>query len=126
MPPDRVIQIQTALIKHGYQPGDPTGKWDAQTAAAMQKLQADHGWQTKITPDSRALILLGLGPHDSEPVAGSVAGAVSGPVTGGLGASAAGNAAADAGAVTRAGEEAQSSGSDAAHPEPVLAQTQPQ
>jgi hypothetical protein len=31
----------------------------------MQKFQADHGWQTKLTPDSRALIKLGLGPHDA-------------------------------------------------------------
>jgi hypothetical protein len=28
----------------------------------MQKYQGDHGWQTKLTPDSRALIALGLGP----------------------------------------------------------------
>lgn len=31
----------------------------------MQKFQADHGWQSKTTPDARALIKLGLGPdHD--------------------------------------------------------------
>jgi hypothetical protein len=29
----------------------------------MQKFQGDNGWQTKITPDSRALIKLGLGPQ---------------------------------------------------------------
>jgi hypothetical protein len=28
----------------------------------MQKVQADNGWQTKLVPDSRALIKLGLGP----------------------------------------------------------------
>ena len=28
----------------------------------MQRYQADHGWQTKLMPDSRALISLGLGP----------------------------------------------------------------
>jgi hypothetical protein len=28
----------------------------------MLKYQADHGWQTKLTPDSRAIIKLGLGP----------------------------------------------------------------
>jgi hypothetical protein len=27
-----------------------------------RKFQADQGWQTKLTPDSRALIKLGLGP----------------------------------------------------------------
>jgi hypothetical protein len=31
----------------------------------MQKLQEDNGWQTKITPDSRALIKLGLGPQQA-------------------------------------------------------------
>jgi len=28
----------------------------------MQKYQADQGWQSKVVPDSRALIKLGLGP----------------------------------------------------------------
>jgi hypothetical protein len=37
--------------------------WDGQSAAAMQRLQAANGWQTRITPDSRALIKLGLGPQ---------------------------------------------------------------
>jgi hypothetical protein len=31
----------------------------------MAKLQADNGWQTKLVPDSRALIKLGLGPNTS-------------------------------------------------------------
>ncbi len=31
----------------------------------MVRYQSENGWQTKITPDSRALIKLGLGPrHD--------------------------------------------------------------
>ena len=63
MDPERATQIQQALIKNGYMSGEPSGVWDAQSAAAMQKLQADNGWQTKITPDSRALIKLGLGPQ---------------------------------------------------------------
>ena len=29
----------------------------------MQKYQSDHGWQTKLIPDSRAIIKLGLGPN---------------------------------------------------------------
>ena len=62
MPAERATQIQTALIQKGYMSGSPTGTWDAQTISAMQKLQGDNGWQTKITPDSRALIKLGLGP----------------------------------------------------------------
>ena len=63
MPADRATQIQSALIKQGYLTGEPTGTWDANSIAAMQKLQGDNGWQTKITPDSRALIKLGLGPQ---------------------------------------------------------------
>jgi hypothetical protein len=62
MDSDRATQIQTALIKTGYLTGTPSGHWDAPSEAAMQKLQGDNGWQTKLTPDSRALIKLGLGP----------------------------------------------------------------
>jgi len=63
--PERATQIQTALIKAGYLTGTPSGAWDAQSQAAMEKLQADNGWQTKIVPDSRAIIKLGLGPNSS-------------------------------------------------------------
>ena len=63
--PERVMQIQQALIKAHYLSGEPTGKWDATTVAAMQKYQADQGWQTKLMPDSRALKKLGLGPDYS-------------------------------------------------------------
>ncbi|MGP8258640.1 MAG: peptidoglycan-binding domain-containing protein [Acidobacteriaceae bacterium] len=59
---ERATQIQSALIRSGYLTGEPSGHWDAQTQAAMEKLQADNGWQTKLVPDSRALIKLGLGP----------------------------------------------------------------
>lgn len=61
--PERVTQIQEALIKAHYLDGEATGEWDAATKAAMQKYQADNGWQTKLMPDSRALVKLGLG-HD--------------------------------------------------------------
>lgn len=68
MPSERATEIQTALIKQGYLTGQPSGTWDAQTVSAMEKLQSDNGWQSKITPDSRALIKLGLGPNpDTEP-----------------------------------------------------------
>jgi len=65
MAPERATEIQTALIKAGYMKGTPTGTWDAQSQAAMEKLQADNGWQTKLVPDSRAIIKLGLGPTAS-------------------------------------------------------------
>ncbi len=60
--PDRAQQIQEALVQKHYLHGEPSGVWDASTQAAMQRFQADHGWQTKMIPDSRALIALGLGP----------------------------------------------------------------
>jgi hypothetical protein len=63
--PDRVTQIQQALIREHYLSGDPSGKWDSGTTAAMQKYQGDQGWQTKLMPDSRALKKLGLGPDYS-------------------------------------------------------------
>jgi peptidoglycan hydrolase-like protein with peptidoglycan-binding domain len=62
---DRATQIQTALIHSGYLTGTPSGHWDEQTEAAMTKLQADNGWQTKLVPDSRGLIKLGLGPSSA-------------------------------------------------------------
>lgn len=58
----RAAQIQTSLIKSGYLSGEASGHWDAATEAAMQKFQSDNGWQTKLIPDSRAIIKLGLGP----------------------------------------------------------------
>lgn len=61
----RTQAIQGALIREHYLNGDASGKWDANTQRACEKYQADHGWQTKVVPDSRALINLGLGPdHD--------------------------------------------------------------
>ncbi len=68
--PARASEIQTALIREKYMSGAPSGQWDADTETAMLKYQADHGWQTKLTPDSRALISLGLGPvQDPKPSA---------------------------------------------------------
>jgi len=62
---DRAEEIQEALIREHYLTGDASGKWDQVSEDAMRRYQADHGWQTKTVPDSRALISLGLGPsHD--------------------------------------------------------------
>lgn len=66
--PERVTQIQQALIREHYFSGTADGNWDASTMAAMQKYQADHGWQTKLVPDSRALVKLGLGPDYSNAI----------------------------------------------------------
>lgn len=66
--PQRVMQIQQALIREHYFTGQADGVWNAQTIAAMQKYQADHNWQTKLVPDSRALVKLGLGPDYSDAI----------------------------------------------------------
>jgi peptidoglycan hydrolase-like protein with peptidoglycan-binding domain len=63
--PERVMQIQQALIREHYLSGEATGKWDPATVSAMQKYQSDQGWQTRLMPDSRALKKLGLGPDYS-------------------------------------------------------------
>ena len=63
--PDRAMEIQQALVREHYLEGEPNGVWDARTQAALVKYQADNGWQTKVVPDSRALIKLGLGPNYS-------------------------------------------------------------
>ena len=63
--PGRVTEIQQALIREHYLTTQANGKWDAVTEGAMQKYQADQGWQTKLMPDSRALKKLGLGPDYS-------------------------------------------------------------
>jgi hypothetical protein len=62
----RATEIQNALIQQKYLKGEPSRQWDAQTQSAMRQYQSDHGWQTKLTPDSRALISLGLGPSRVE------------------------------------------------------------
>jgi len=65
---DRAREIQTALIREGYMKGEPSGTWDQPTKDAMTRYQADHDWQTKTLPDSRALIQLGLGPNHEDTI----------------------------------------------------------
>lgn len=60
--PQRAEQIQQALIREHYLNGEAKGVWDDASQKAMERYQASNGWQTKVVPDSRALIKLGLGP----------------------------------------------------------------
>ena len=60
--PERTLEIQQALIREHYLSGVPTGEWDQATRDALVRLQSDNHWQTKVLPDARALIKLGLGP----------------------------------------------------------------
>jgi peptidoglycan hydrolase-like protein with peptidoglycan-binding domain len=59
---ERTREIQEALVRQNYLHSAPSGIWDQNTRAAMARFQGDHGWQTKMVPDARALIALGLGP----------------------------------------------------------------
>jgi hypothetical protein len=59
---ERAQAIQEALIREHYMSGEASGTWNQASEDAMRKYQADHGWQSKTVPDSRALIKLGLGP----------------------------------------------------------------
>lgn len=59
---ERAQAIQEALIREHYLSGEATGTWNQASEDAMRRYQADHGWQSKTVPDSRALIKLGLGP----------------------------------------------------------------
>ena len=62
------MEIQQALMRQHYLAGEASGKWDTTTIAAMQKFQADNGWQTRLMPDSRALKKLGLGADYSDAI----------------------------------------------------------
>lgn len=66
MSSDRTRAIQEALIREHYLDGEPNGVWDSRTQEACRRYQSANGWQSKVTPDSRALIKLGLGPDHSE------------------------------------------------------------
>lgn len=59
---ERAHAIQEALIREHYLSGEASGTWNQASEEAMRRYQADHGWQSKTVPDSRALISLGLGP----------------------------------------------------------------
>ncbi len=62
---ERTHQIQEALIREHYLDGEANGQWDTRTQEACRRYQAANGWQSKVLPDSRALIKLGLGPDHS-------------------------------------------------------------
>ena len=60
--PARAREIQEALIREHYLEGTASGTWDASSQKAMERYQAENGWQSKQVPDARGLIKLGLGP----------------------------------------------------------------
>jgi peptidoglycan hydrolase-like protein with peptidoglycan-binding domain len=58
---DRISEIQSALAREGYYQGDPNGKWDAGTVAAVQKFQSANGIDSTGKLDAPTLQKLGLG-----------------------------------------------------------------
>ena len=58
---DRIKEIQGALAQGGYYDGDPNGKWDSKSVAALQKFQSASGIEPTGKLDAASLQKLGLG-----------------------------------------------------------------
>ncbi|HXX45197.1 MAG TPA: peptidoglycan-binding domain-containing protein [Candidatus Acidoferrales bacterium] len=58
---DRISEIQSALAREGYYKGDPNGKLDTSTVAALEKFQSDNGLDADGKLDAPTLQKLGLG-----------------------------------------------------------------
>jgi peptidoglycan hydrolase-like protein with peptidoglycan-binding domain len=76
--PERIQEIQQALVQAGYLNAQPNGRWDDQTREAMRRYQADHGFPTTGLPEAKSLMKLGLGPHPLPPDVDSSNGAKAG------------------------------------------------
>jgi hypothetical protein len=59
--PQRITEIQSALARGGYYKGEPNGKWDLNTVAAMQKFQSGNGLEPSGKINALSLQKLGLG-----------------------------------------------------------------
>jgi peptidoglycan hydrolase-like protein with peptidoglycan-binding domain len=59
--PERISEIQSSLARGGYYQGQPNGKWDSNTVAAMQKFQSANGLDPSGRLDATSLQKLGLG-----------------------------------------------------------------
>ena len=58
---ERITEIQSALARGGYYKGDPSGKWDSGTVAALQKFQSANNIDASGKLDAPTLQKLGLG-----------------------------------------------------------------
>jgi peptidoglycan hydrolase-like protein with peptidoglycan-binding domain len=61
--PERIREIQEALLRDGWLTGEPTGVWDDATSHAFRRFQEGHGHPVTGKPDALSLIKLGLGPE---------------------------------------------------------------
>jgi Putative peptidoglycan binding domain len=58
---DRISEIQSALAREGYYQGEPSGKLDSSTLAALEKFQSANGLDSSGKLDAPTLQKLGLG-----------------------------------------------------------------
>jgi peptidoglycan hydrolase-like protein with peptidoglycan-binding domain len=58
---DRIKHIQAALAKSGHYSGEPSGKWDATSVAALKSFQEANGLKASGKLNARTLQALGLG-----------------------------------------------------------------
>jgi hypothetical protein len=65
--PDRIKEIQQALIQRGYLKGEPSGVWSQDSTDAMRRFQEDQKMEASGKVSSMALIQLGLGPKRDAP-----------------------------------------------------------
>ncbi len=65
--PERVLEIQQALVKAGTLHEEPNGKWDDATREAMRQYQEQNGFAPTGLPEAKPLMKLGLGPHPLPP-----------------------------------------------------------
>lgn len=63
--PDRIKDIQSALIARGYMQGEADGAWSASTVDALKRFQQDQNLNADGKLTSMSLIALGLGPKRS-------------------------------------------------------------
>ncbi len=82
--PERVQEIQQALIREGYLQGDPNGEWDARTRGAMLRYQTINGFPPTGLPEAKSLMKLGLGSHPLPPDLDHGAAAIASPSAAGF------------------------------------------
>jgi hypothetical protein len=64
--PERVTEIQQALIKSGYLEGEATGQYDENTVQAMKQFQAASGLSKTGTPSAATLKKLGVSKRSND------------------------------------------------------------
>jgi hypothetical protein len=61
--PERLVEIEAALIRHGFLAGEADGVWDDASIEALKRFQERHDIKPTGKLSSLSLIALGLGPQ---------------------------------------------------------------